>query len=58
MARKKKQTTKKNRKPSVRGEGARRAVAIKGHTRSPRGPDRGKKPVRVKPYKRRKPRRR
>ena len=33
------------------------AVKIKGHTRSPRGPNQGKKAVRVKPHRRRKPRR-
>lgn len=58
MARKRKKHTSKKRRTSIAGEGARRSVAIKGHTRSPRGPDRGKPPVRVGPYKRRKPRRR
>lgn len=28
---------------------------VKGHTRSPRGPDKGKKPVRVPPHRRRNP---
>lgn len=32
-----------------------RTVTVKGHTRSPRGPNKGKKPVRVPGYKRRKP---
>jgi len=32
-----------------------RTVTIGGHTRSPRGPNKGKKPVRVKGYTRRKP---
>lgn len=55
MARKKQKVKRKVRTGA--GGNPRRAVAIKGHTRSPRGPDAGKKPVRVGPYKRRKPRR-
>lgn len=31
-------------------------VPVKGHTRDPRGPNKGKKRVRVKPYKRKLPR--
>lgn len=50
---------KKAKKPKRKkgGKDKRRASAgsflIKGHTRSPRGPDRGKKPVRVPPHRRR-----
>ena len=44
---------KRKRKP-----GAGRAVGIKGHTRSPRGPNRGKKKVIVDGYRRGKPKRR
>lgn len=43
------------RKKRKRRAGAGSAVTVQPHTRSPRGPDRGKKPVRVDPYKRGKP---
>lgn len=43
------------RKKRKRAKGAGSAVSIKSHTRSPRGPDRGKKRVVVDPYKRGKP---
>jgi hypothetical protein len=46
------------RKKRKRRPGAGTAVAVKPHTRSPRGPNRGKKLVRVDPYKRGKPARR
>jgi hypothetical protein len=52
---KKKHTTKK--KPVYRSKGSAYAsggkVRVKGHTRNPRGPDAGKKPVRVIGYRRR-----
>lgn len=40
------------RKPRKRKKGAGSAVAVKGHTRTPRGPNRGKPKVRVNGYKR------
>lgn len=43
------------RKKRKRKAGARTGVTVKPHTRSPRGPNRGKKPVRVDPYQRGKP---
>lgn len=43
------------RKKRKRAAGAGSGVTVKPHTRSPRGPDRGKKIVRVDPYKRGKP---
>lgn len=43
------------RKKRKRAKGAGSAVPVKSHTRSPRGPDKGKKIVRVDPYKRGKP---
>jgi len=49
MRRKKSSSKKKTRKLSGR------VVAVKAHTRSPRGANKGKKPVRVPGYKRRKP---
>lgn len=38
-----------------RRKGAGTGVKVKGHTRTPRGPNRGKKPVRVDGYARGKP---
>jgi hypothetical protein len=46
------------RKKRKRRSGAGSAVKIKPHTRTPRGPNRGKKPVRVDGYARGKPKRR
>jgi hypothetical protein len=43
------------RKKRKRKKGAGSAVKIKPHTRSPRGSNKGKKRVRVDPYKRGKP---
>ena len=43
------------RKKRKRKKGAGSAVKIKSHTRSPRGSNKGKKPVRVDGYKRGKP---
>jgi hypothetical protein len=43
------------RKKRKRKKGAGSAVGVKPHTRSPRGPDRGKRRVVVDPYKRGKP---
>lgn len=43
------------RAPRARAKGAGSAVTIKPHTRSPRGPNKGKPRVRVNPYKRGKP---
>lgn len=43
------------RKKRKRRPGAGRAIAVKSHVRTPRGPNRGKKPVRVDGYKRGKP---
>lgn len=43
------------RKKRKRKPGARTGVSTKSHTRSPRGPDRGKSPVRVDAYQRGKP---
>ena len=43
------------RKKRKRKKGAGSAVRVKPHTRSPRGPNRGKKRVRVDPHKRGKP---
>ena len=45
------------RKKRKRRPGAGSAVGVKGHTRSPRGPNRGKKRVRVDGYRRGKGRR-
>ena len=50
MARRKKKRT---RKKGIPGTGHK----VKGHTRSPRGPNKGKKAVRVRSYTRREPRR-
>ncbi len=43
------------RKKRKRKKGAGRAVKIKSHTRTPRGPNRGKRSVRVDGYARGKP---
>lgn len=43
------------RKKRKRKKGAGSGVKVKGHTRTPRGPNRGKKPVRVDGYSRGKP---
>lgn len=43
------------RKKRKRAAGAGSGVTVKPHTRSPRGPDRGKRAVKVDPYKRGKP---
>lgn len=43
------------RKKRKRKPGARTGVTVKPHTRTPRGPNRGKKIVRVDPYQRGKP---
>jgi hypothetical protein len=43
------------RKKRKRKKGAGNAVKIKPHTRSPRGPNKGKKRVKVDPYRRGKP---
>lgn len=43
------------RKKRKRKPGSGTGVAVKPHVRTPRGPDRGKKPVRVDGYKRGKP---
>jgi hypothetical protein len=48
----------RGRKKRKRLPGAGRAVPVKPHTRSPRGPNRGKPLVRVDGYKRGKPPRR
>ena len=40
------------RRKRKRKKGAGSAVAVKGHTRTPRGPNKGKKPVRVDGYRR------
>jgi hypothetical protein len=42
----------RGRKKRKRKPGAGSAVGVKGHTRSPRGPNRGKPAVRVDGYKR------
>jgi hypothetical protein len=42
----------RGRKKRKRKPGAGSAVGVKGHTRSPRGPNKGKKPVRVDGYRR------
>ena len=42
----------RGRKKRKRAPGAGSAVTVKGHTRTPRGPNRGKPPVRVDGYKR------
>jgi hypothetical protein len=47
----------RGRKKRKRKPGAGSAQKVKGHTRSPRGPNRGKRPVRVDGYRRGKPRR-
>lgn len=39
----------------ARRAGGRKVVKTRGHTRSPRGPNRGKTRPRVKPYKRSRP---
>jgi hypothetical protein len=46
----------KGRKKRKRKPGARTGVAVKAHSRSPRGPDRGKTRVIVDSYQRGKPR--
>lgn len=43
------------RKKRKRKPGARTGVTVKPHTRTPRGPNRGKSAVRVDPYQRGKP---
>lgn len=43
------------RKKRKRAKGAGSAVKVKPHTRTPRGPNRGKRQVRVDSYKRGKP---
>lgn len=43
------------RKPRKRAKSAGSAVAVKSHTRSPRGPNGGKRKVRVSGYRRGKP---
>ena len=43
------------RKKRKRKPGAGSATKVKGHVRSPRGPNKGKKAVRVDPYRRGKP---
>lgn len=48
----------RGRKPRKRASGAGSAVSVGGHGRSPRGPDAGKPRVKVKSYKRGKPRKR
>jgi hypothetical protein len=48
----------RGRKKRKRKPGAGSAVGVKGHTRSPRGPNRGKPKVRVDGYKRGKSRKR
>lgn len=45
------------RKKRKRKPGAGTAQSVKGHTRTPRGPNRGKKKVRVDGYRRSKPKR-
>lgn len=45
----------RGRKKRKRKAGAGSAVGVKPHTRTPRGPNKGKKPVRVDGYKRGKP---
>jgi hypothetical protein len=45
----------RGRKKRKRKAGAGSAVGVKSHTRTPRGPNKGKKPVRVDGYKRGKP---
>jgi hypothetical protein len=45
----------RGRKKRKRKPGSGSAVKIKGHIRTPRGPNKGKKPVRVDGYKRGKP---
>jgi hypothetical protein len=42
----------RGRKKRKRAPGAGSAVSVKGHTRTPRGPNRGKPAVRVDGYKR------
>jgi hypothetical protein len=44
------------RKKRARRPGSGTGVGVRGHSRSPRGPNAGKKRVRVDPYKRGKPR--
>lgn len=51
--RRRKQRKAKMKKGAIRT----RANRVKGHTRNPRGPDRGKPIVHVRPYKRGKPKR-
>lgn len=46
----------RGRKKRKRKPGAGSAAKVKSHTRSPRGPNRGKPAVRVDPYRRGKPR--
>lgn len=48
----------RGRKKRKRKPGAGTAAAVRGHTRTPRGPNRGKPIVRVDGYKRGKPARR
>lgn len=43
------------RKPRKRAKGAGSAVTVKGHARTPRGPNSGKRKVRVNGYRRGKP---
>lgn len=45
----------RGRKKRKRRPGSGSAVGVKGHTRTPRGPNRGKAPVRVDGYRRGKP---
>lgn len=47
----------RGRKKRKRAKGAGSGVGVKPHVRTPRGPDKGKKPVRVDGYKRGKPKR-
>lgn len=42
----------RGRKKRKRKSGAGSAVGVRGHTRSPRGPNKGKRPVRVDGYRR------
>lgn len=46
-------TTGRKKRKRVKGAGT--SVRVKGHVRTPRGPNQGKKPVRVDGYKRGKP---
>lgn len=45
----------RGRKPRKRAAGAGSGVTVRGHKRSPRGSNRGKPGVSVRPYKRAKP---